>query len=489
MGQLESVPSFRRVVKKDDGSFVYLSNEPTECLLFEPSESYMVSYGIDYQTSPKFKHKTLTSVTVADAQQVTTALESVGVINQGNAALYAASKQPEECTFEGMKAGFQKQAKKVEQNGLFVFHFSGHGIKVRNEEWGLAPVDFDYTRDTYITADVLNEWLQEVGCRAKHILFTLDCCYAGGIAKELTSSGNWGKQDLGLYVISACTANESSLVLGPLGHSIFTYFLAEAIARLTSHPGQLPVCDIFKECQICSVALSSLLISYDPTSGLSWSTMQPQMRVWDLKSVVMELMGEGPDQPDAVVLGRFNFAVQLYDKSKSIPSLDDKTYAWFETLSDSNGPLMELEKRHILEGRILDAALCSIMYSVASIEMACNPANVGNPNLFLVAFMHAVATLDLMKHGVEFNENQFVQSWGFYRDVIIRNKVNDEGLRQLLYKLKRKEKGNVISGEKNVISQPGGGGEEFTDSDEVGKVCDNEKYFFTAKCLNLITIT
>jgi len=117
MGQLESVPSFRRVVKKDDGSFVYLSNEPTECLLFEPSESYMVSYGIDYQTSPKFKHKTLTSVTVADAQQVTTAFESVGVINQGNAALYAASKQPEECTFEGMKAGFQKQANKVEQNG------------------------------------------------------------------------------------------------------------------------------------------------------------------------------------------------------------------------------------------------------------------------------------------------------------------------------------------------------------------------------------
>ena len=134
---------------------------------------------------------------------------------------------------------------------------------------------------------------------AKYTLLTLDCCYAGGIAKELTSSANWGKQELGQYVISACTANEASLVLGPLGHSIFTYFLAEAIAKLTSRPGQLPVHDIFKECEICSIALSSLLIKYDPKSGLSWSTMQPQMRVWDLKSVVMELMGKGPDQADS----------------------------------------------------------------------------------------------------------------------------------------------------------------------------------------------
>ena len=470
MGLSESQPYFHKVVKKDDGCFVVLSNEPTECFQFEPAESYMVSYGIDHQTSPNFKHKTLTPVAVADAQHVLTALVDVGAIRQGNAILYAASKEPEECTFDGIKAGFQKQARQVGQNGLFVFHFSGHGIKVRNDEWGLAPVDFDYTRDTYITADVLNEWLQEVGCRAKHILFTLDCCYAGGIAKELTSSANWGKQELGLYVISACTANEASLVLGPLGHSIFTYFLAEAITKLTSSPGQLPVHDIFEECEICSVALSLLLIKYDPKSGLSWSTMQPQMRVWDLKSVVMELMGEGPDQADAMVLGRFDFAVQLYDKSKPKPSLDDKTYAWFETLTDSKGPLMELERRHILEDRILVTALCSIMYSVASIEMACNPANVGNPNLFLVAFMHAVATLDFMKHGVEFNVHHFVQGWGFYRDVVVHNNVSDEGLRRLLYRLKRKER--------LAVQGSAATGEDFTDSDEVGKVCVEWKCVF-----------
>ena len=463
MGQLESQPSFRKVTKKDDGSFVLVSNEPEECFKFEPAESYMVSYGIDLQTSPNFKHKTLTSLTIADAEQVLTALVDVGAIPPENGVLYAASKQPEHwCTLDRMKVGFQEEAKKVGQNGLFVFHFSGHGIMGQNK-WGLVPADFDPTWKNYITADVLNQWLQEVSCKAKHILFTLDCCYAGGIANELISSVNWNDQDSGLYVISACTANEDSLVLESLGHSIFTYFLARAIRRLTSNPGQLPVHEIFKECQACSVALSSLLIKYDPQSGLSWSTMQPQMRVWDIKSVVLQLMGEGPDQPDAAAVGRFEFVVQLYDHSKPKPSLDDKTHAWLETLPDANGPLMELERRHLLHGKIINAVLCSMMYSIASIEMACSPANVNNPNLFLVAFMHAVATLDLVKHGVEVSTNQFAQTLGFYREVVVKNNVNDDGLKNVVYQLIEKEKSKA-----KCISD--GGGDDFTDSDEVEKV-------------------
>ena len=437
MGQLESQPSFRKLAKKDDGSFVLVSNQPEECFQFEPAESYMVSYGIDVQTSPNFKHKTLGSLTIADAEQVLTALVDVGAIRQENGVLYAASKQPEQCTFDGMKVGFQEQAKKVGQNGLFVFHFSGHGIKVRNDEWGLAPVDFDYRRETYLTADVLNQWLQEAGCKAKHILFTLDCCYAGGIANELTTSGNWSEKDLGLYVISACTANEASLVLGPLGHSIFTYFLAQAISKLTSRPGQLPVHEIFKECQACSVALSSLLIKHDPQSGLSVRTMKPQMQ---MKSVVEELMREGSDQPDVAGVGRFEFVVQLYDKSQPKPSLDDKTHAWLETLPDTNGPLMELERRHVLHGKILNAALCSMMYSIASIEIEFNRTNVENLNHFLIAFMHAVATLDLLKQGVKVNTTQLVQSWGFYREVLVKHNMNDKELIKLYDRLIPKEK-------------------------------------------------
>ena len=407
-----------------------------------------MGYGLDLQTSPKYKHKTLGPVAIAGAEEVVTALVNVGAIRRGNGVLYAASKQSEQCTFEGMKVGFQEQAKKVGQNGLFVFHFSGHGIKVRDDEWGLAPVDFDYTRENYLTADVLNQWLKEVGCKAKYVLLVLDCCYAGKIANDL--AGNWSEKDLGLYVISACTANEASLVLGPLGHSIFTYFLAQAISKLTLHPGQLPVHEIFKECQACSVALSSLLIKYDPQSGLSWSTMQPQM-------------GEGSDQPDGTV-GGIEFLFQFFDLNKPNPSLDDKTHAWLETLPDTKGPLMELERRHILQGKVLDAALCSMMYSIASIEMAFNYTNVDNPNLFLRAFMHAVTTLDEKQPSfLEVNIDQLLQSLEFYHEVVVQNKGNESGeeLRKLYYQLIRK---------KRIDS-----GEDSSQAEKVGIVCKDDK--------------
>ena len=454
MGQSGSRPSFHKLAKKDGGSFVLVSNEREECIQFEPAESYMVSYGIDLQTSPKYKYNILSPLTIADAEQVLTTLVDVGAIHPENGVLYAASKLPEQCTFEGMKVGFQEQAKKVGQNGLFVFHFSGHGIMVQNK-WGLVPADFDRTWTTYLTADVLNQWLQEVGCKAKHILFTLDCCYAGGIANELTTSGNWSKKDLGLYVISACTANEASLVFESLGHSVFTYFLARAISTLTSNPGQLPVHDIFKECQACSVALSSLLMSYDPQLGITWGRTQPQMRI---KPDGDEFL----DEPDEMVVGRFEFVNQLFDRDKQKPSLDHTTHAWLKTLT--KGPLIELEQRHVLQEKVLDVALCSIMYSIASIEIGFNRTNVDNPNHFLIAFMHAVATLDLLKQGVKVNNDQLVQSWGFYHEVLVKNKVNDEELRKLYDRL--------IPMKKRVASD--GSDEDYAEFGKVSSMHDSD---------------
>lgn len=224
MGQEESKPLCREFSRNDSGSFIVVSNTLPDTFHFEPSESFAIGYGIDNQSSPHFRHKSLTPITVSDAEQVLHSFVKVGAVPTENTHLFSASKNPESCTAEGMKKTFQDHATKVGVNGLFLFHFSGHGIKVRNDMWGLAPMDFDYSADTYITADVLSQWLNEIECRAKYILITLDCCYAGGIGKELTAQSDVD-HDLNLYVLSACTANETSLVLASLGHSIFTYFL------------------------------------------------------------------------------------------------------------------------------------------------------------------------------------------------------------------------------------------------------------------------
>ena len=466
MGQTESQPAVYRVEKNGD-NFVLVTNEPEECFHFEPSESYMISYGMDYQSSPKFKHKTLSSIAVSDAEQVLQAMVKVGVIPEGNAKLYAASKQPNECTFSGMRKGLQQQAQKVGPNGLLVFHFSGHGIRVRSNEWGLAPVDFDYTRETYLTADILNQWLHEVQCKGKHILFTLDCCYAGGIAKELTSSGNF-EPVAGLYVMTACTAYETSLVLGPLGHSIFTFFLSWALYSAKPALGQLPVRKIFDECHSCSMALSSLIVSYNPSGELKWGTMQPQLRVLDLKSVVIEMMGQGEEQTDAAQVGRFLFATQLYESTKPMPPLVDKCIAWLETTSNmKDGPLVELERKNLLGGRVLEAVMCAMLYSVASIEVACDRDNVANPNLFVTAFMHVVASIDLIHHGVEFTKTQFVRGWGFYREVLLNNEINDDGLRKLYQRataIKMPVRLQNSASQASRRAKSDGDGEDFTDS-------------------------
>ena len=465
MGQSGSRPSFHKLAKKDDSSFVLVSSKPEECFKFEPAESYMVSYGIGLQTSPKYKNKELGSLAPAGAEQVLTALVNVGAIPPENGVLYAASKQTEQCTLGGMKVGFQEQATKVGRNGLFVFHFSGHGIKVRNE-WSLAPVNFDTnTRETYLTADVLNQWLQEVSCKAKRILITLDCCYAGEIADELIASRNWNEKNLGLYVISACTANETSLAFRPLGHSIFTYFLARAITKLTnpSNPGQLPVHEIFKECQACSVALSSLLIKYDPQSAsvLSVRRMQPQMRI--------KLDGDEDESIDGssdhTMFAKFEFVTQYFDEKKEKPALNHATHNLLNDLL--KGPLTTLEQRHVLHGKVLDTALCLMMYTIASVEVALKCESLDNPNHFLITFIHAVATLDLLKHGVKVNTKQLEQSCCFYCDVVLKHKVNDEDLIKLYDRL--------IPKGKRVASD--GGDEESAEVGKVSGICKTQRVF------------
>ena len=433
MGQLESQPSYYKQVQNEDGSFVIVTNDPIDSFEFCPSQSRLVSYGIDYQTNPKFKSKTLGPITGTDAQLVCDSFIDVGAFPAQNTAVYVASKQAEECNFTGIKKTFQDCATKVGRDGLLVFHFSGHGIKVGQNEWGLAPVDFDYSRSTYLTASVLISWINEIKCKAKYILFTLDCCYAGGIGKELTKSVEV-QVNASICVMSACAGYETSIVIGPLRNSIFAYFLSDAILCCQLEVGLLPIKEVFSRCQVCCESLSSLLVRYK-AGVLSPSTMQPQLGALHLQTAVKELSGEGVDQVDAAI-GRFSFAVCMYDQKWNIPPLSEKSYAYLETVSMEEGPLLQLEENGVLfTRRVLNTVICSMMYSVAATELVSNPENAQNPNLSITAFMHCVAAIDMIHSGVEFNKFTFYVSWLFYREVLIENNINIASLQPMFEEL------------------------------------------------------
>ena len=429
--------------EETDGDFVLISNKPDNYLYFDPSQSYAVGYGINYQTNPRFKHRELGSTVVKDAFRVLSALEKKGAVPQEHTMLLEAKLEPQSCTLKGMKASLQEQARKVGEDGVFFLHFSGHGIKVGNSEFGLAPVDFDYTAETYVTARELSQWLQEAGCRAKYILFTLDCCYAGGIAEALTRGSDVLEPISGLYVIASCTANETSVVVGTLGNSIFCYFLGHAILSTEFRAGQLPVRTIYDKCMKLSVALSSLLVCYDEASGLRWKTMQPELTHYSITQLVLELSGEGKEQTDASVM-RYGYATELYNYDKPVLTLDDKCMAWIEMCYARDGVLRELKEEGILgsEQCVRDTVLCSMMYSVAAIQLACRPDTVANTNLCITAYMYVVAAIDMVEPGVVFQEREFALGLGYYQHVLQSARGNSGQLKtlfdQLLKNLKAK---------------------------------------------------
>lgn len=463
MGLEQSLPASQQLGRNGDGDFVVVSNSLWGEFHFEPSESAIVSIGIDHQSSPSYEHKSLGPIAVKDAEQVLEAFVTVRAVERGNAHLFSSSENPESCSAEGMKKSFQAHAKGVGQNGLFIFHFSGHGIKVRNDMWGLVPMDYDCSTSTLITASVLSRWMNEIECKAKYILITLDCCYAGGIGKELTALTNVQRSE-NLFVLSACTANETSLALYSLGHSIFTYFLSELILKYSTEPQLLPIKKIFQECQICCRSLSSLLVSYKE-GILKPKMMQPVM-------AVRNIVCDGDDFPDSAI-NRFEQVQMLYNRTRHIEPLNDKCMAYLESCTS---PLAELQKRGLFHGRVIATAFCSIMYSIASFEFACDNTGkkLADLNLCITAFIQTASIIDMICPGLPSNAYTFYMSWSFYKEVINTHKVPVPEMNEFaakvwqLYESERELPGGT--GGPRIASDDGDegcSGEDMTDSQEV----------------------
>ena len=375
--------------------------EPPKDLKFDPSKSYAVCYGINKQRYPN-EIMPLSQNTVIGAQRVRKALIDVKAVYAENATLYVASEDEENCTADGIRRTFEEAAKKVEPNGLFVFHFSGHGLYDGRKKWGLVPVDLSSARrETLITSEKISSWLNKTECKAKSILVILDCCYAGGIGENLTSTMSKLKLDVNLYILSACTANEISILFNCIKQSVFTYFLSKFIVKFTrdeeaSESCTLPLSDIFSESQICCENL---------------------MRLFK-ESVNLQLNFKERIKRRPVTDGnmeRFEYVMKLYNEKLPEVHLCDETK---DFLKLSINPLFEIEDRKLLHSEILELSLCCIMYSIALTELESDVEKVENPNLSIIAFMEAASIIDAVHPDVEIEKDKFASSWRFYRQAL-----------------------------------------------------------------------
>lgn len=67
-----------RVVRKD-GRLLLEEHQPPDILEFTPAQSQLVTYGIDYQSDPKFKRKTLSYIAGKDAKDICQTLKKTGI--------------------------------------------------------------------------------------------------------------------------------------------------------------------------------------------------------------------------------------------------------------------------------------------------------------------------------------------------------------------------------------------------------------------------
>ena len=368
--------------------FMIIGN-PTEEVEFDPAQSHLVGFAIDYQSHEKMQAKSLGRPVVNAAKRISKTFIEIGAVPLSNTTILVASENSTDCTFEGMKRCFVYAAKCVAAEGMFIFYFCGHGVDVGDKR-ALAPSDFDRSECTCITASILNDWLTEANCKAKHVLFALDCCYAGGIGHALTTDIPLHRS---LFVMSACTANETSYTIGTLEVSMFSYFLADAMRKQSCDPHKLPLYNIMTECCTCCEALSSLLVKYEAAGKVSSCQIHPEI------TSTGEDQTDNDDEMDGVPdVGRFQDITKLYDMKAPRPPLHAKTKQWLKSIVKS---ITKLRDRKLFKDKVLNTAVCFITMSIASYQLAFQPNTVSHPNTFVIAFLKIASFFDNHCHGVD----------------------------------------------------------------------------------------
>ena len=314
-----------------------------------------------------------------DARDMGEALITNLGFNRDQVKVRVSSAQPNDCTKRGVNALFVESARAVEQGGIFLFYFAGHGIMVGNR-CVLAPADFAGRKDlnSGISGNELIEWLHVAECKASHVLVILDCCYAGDLGTTLTSPDNLLRIEPGLFLMCGCAAKEKCTSVDALGHSIFTYFFLDYLRR-HHHMGQFEVKQAMKEITELCYSFSSLLVSYNDEKGelQPAGKMHPILDALDVHVTDVKIPRDEPDS------GRFELVFQLFQRSQPKPIPHPEVEKWLKSHLIQEA-LSTLYSKATISEALQEGILSSLLYSAASIQYAHDKTPLGNRNHFLM---------------------------------------------------------------------------------------------------------
>ena len=430
-----------------DNRYKVVFRVQNEVIRFDPNQSRALCVGMDrLAKSPK---RSLGPLVKHDCMGLSETCSSSLCIPESYVKTLVASKDPHELMNEvGLSTLIIDSARSVGPEGVFVFTFSGHGIKaVKNStEQPVLPL-INHTSEEpecLSGSDLVELILYKANFRGKKVILVLDCCFSGGITKWL----NYNQNSEGKFrSISACSPYQTSIQLDPLGHSIFTYFLLDALKGREGivesckheHPDQgirIRLClkDIFEHICNSSWALSAMYIKYDPvTQSLRGCTMTPEVSSKLKRTQSEENMLDAVETTDG---GRYQdpqgrlqiiqkywkaFPRAMADTSRRMPQ---NSYRWLRQQMVPNGPLSMLQEKGHFKGKVVQAVLCALANSVAAIHLYERHPWNGKARLFIVDFTEIISivvpvSLEEVEDHLQFSSIKEVLSYYYaaYRSV------------------------------------------------------------------------
>ena len=395
-----------------------------EVISFDPKQSYAICIGMDRLEG--MPERSLGPLVVSDCKSLAEACTKYLRIPRDRVKQLVASEDPS-CLFT--KAGLSTllvdcaRSAHVEEEGILVITFSGHGttvVKDGIEQVVLPLIDHTTERPEYLDGKDISQCVQTTAkfC-GKNVLLVLNCCFSGGIAEWLQC--NEGGEVF--RTIAACSAHQTSIQLNPLDHSVFAYFLLDALRRRRgiSEPDQeqqegmsdskvhLHLHDIFTHIRDSSWALSALYVKYNKaTQSLQGFTMVPVVTSTLQQTTNEEDMLDAVETTDGPYEGSdgqggLHFLQQRW---KSFPKVEaserrlpQNSYKWLRDQAKPNGPLATLYEQGHLVGRVLQATICALSNSVASIHLCeKNPWN-GRARLFIIDMTDIISVVESASGG------------------------------------------------------------------------------------------
>ena len=415
-------------------------------LEFDPNRSYALCVGIDKQLDDRFIGKSLGYIAAKDAVSMGEAFIADMGLQRDRVNVYTSQDVSFLCKKGALATLFVNYARKVEEGGIFIFHFSGHGILIKgnSNEWVLAPADFSGDSTTGINADELLRLIQIADCRARHVLIILDCCYAGGIGRKVASLDNVMKVKPGVYVMCACAARETSIALNALGNSIFTFFLLHYFEKYHSK-GRLEVKTVMTEVTEMCRCFSSLMLRYTKEAGLKSAMMRPEVDT----QAVTELHAGNADETDSG--NRFSLIFSLYDKKEPKPSLHQAATQWLLS-SSTQTALKTLNEKMPLSLPLQDGILCAMMYSVACLHLEYDRSHIVERNFILTVVIRVISAIGYKIPDISVSLSQLKMALKYYYKPIYTLDIPADPLLKLWLDLCSSEDGVETGGDETDSS-------------------------------------